>query len=973
MTKETILSHSLRLMFSGSVALGLGMLAQPVFAQASTDATAAPTAQPVQRVEITGSNIRRIDSETPSPVQVITADDMKKSGYNTVADVIRSIAANGAGQLTNSNSEAFAGGASGVALRGLSVGATLVLIDGHRMAPYPLADDTERQFTDITSIPFDAVERIEVLKDGASAVYGSDAIAGVVNVILKKSIKGTTVGFEGGTTQEGGGQNVHATFSTGFGDLEEDGYSGYVAAEFRHQSPIYMDQRPVGNWNSTNLNALYPNAFNLTPGVGPSANPLLSAANPTTPYIINTVSSAGASNYKFFGSGCNYTTLTNNQCTYINTGFTIVPETENRNLLVSFTKRLADGWELNVKASDFNSIGNQSAAQNIGSSPLPSFPNGSYGGATVIGPGQVPQFGVGAIQNFTIPANYPGNPFGAPAYLAGAIPQLGYVSTHFDTNNYRLVGDLKGNIGEWDIAASLGLTKVVTYSTYNNVVNVNALYNALNLPSNNVGFFNIAGGNSPYVLNSIAPAVGNKSTSELDFAEFSASRSLMALAGGDLGFAAGGTFVHKALDNPLPYQALVGAQESGFNTYAIGQENDASAYAEFQAPITKTLEIDGAGRVDHYDTYGTSVVPEFGFKWSPSNAIAFRGTAGEGFRAPNAAEVGNASSVFGLSTQIYDPVLCPHGNASAVGAFPTQCAFPPAYVQQTEGNDPSAPKLQPEKSKTWTLGTILEPVKGWSSTIDYYSIDLKNQIVPYAELTGFVPAYLRGAAKILPQVQANGTTTEELTPVGLISGVLTPYVNANQTKTTGVELETHYKWKLGEWGSISSMFDYNHMINYILTANGQTYDLAGTHGPNGVSGDTGNPKDRAQASFSWDKGQWDVTTNFNYVGSYGVTDPSAGNANTCQQAINNGTATFSGVNPVPSNLCTVGSFLTMDLTTRFTVGNGWAFHAGILNLLDRQPPVDAQTYGGGYYTYNPALHTQGAIGRAFNAGVTYHF
>jgi len=194
MMMETTMSRSLRLIFSGGVALGIGMLAQPVLAQTTTTDTS--TAAPVQRVEITGSNIRRVDAETPSPVQVITADEMKKSGYTSVADVLRNISANGAGQLTNANSEAFAGGASGVALRGLSVGDTLVLIDGHRMAPYPLADDTERQFTDISSIPFDAIERIEVLKDGASAVYGSDAIAGVINVILKKSVKGTTVAVE---------------------------------------------------------------------------------------------------------------------------------------------------------------------------------------------------------------------------------------------------------------------------------------------------------------------------------------------------------------------------------------------------------------------------------------------------------------------------------------------------------------------------------------------------------------------------------------------------------------------------------------------------------------------------------------------------------------------------------------------------------------------------------------------------------
>ena len=147
---------------------------------------------------VTGSNVRRTDSETPSPVQVLTAADIKNSGYTSVGDVLHNITANNMGSLSQSAPSAFAAGGSGVALRGLTVGATLVLIDGHRMASYPMPDDGERDFVDISSIPIEAIERIEVLKDGASAVYGSDAIAGVVNVILKKIFTGPRISAETG-------------------------------------------------------------------------------------------------------------------------------------------------------------------------------------------------------------------------------------------------------------------------------------------------------------------------------------------------------------------------------------------------------------------------------------------------------------------------------------------------------------------------------------------------------------------------------------------------------------------------------------------------------------------------------------------------------------------------------------------------------------------------------------------------------
>lgn len=151
MLKKTVLSRSLHILFSGSLAAGLGVIATPVMAQQTENA------DKVQRVEITGSNIRRTEKETPSPVQVLTLQDMKASGYTDVSSVLRNITANGQGTLSQANPGSFAGGASGIALRGLTVGATLVLIDGHRMAPYALSDDGQRSFVDISQIPFDAI------------------------------------------------------------------------------------------------------------------------------------------------------------------------------------------------------------------------------------------------------------------------------------------------------------------------------------------------------------------------------------------------------------------------------------------------------------------------------------------------------------------------------------------------------------------------------------------------------------------------------------------------------------------------------------------------------------------------------------------------------------------------------------------------------------------------------------------------
>src|SRR3984957_12360056 len=180
--------------------------------------------EPLAQVVVTGSLIKRTDLETPSPVQVISEKDLVDSGYTNVSDVLRTLSANGSGTLNQGFGQAFAAGGSGIALRGLSVGDTLTLIDGQRMVSYPLSDDGERSFVDVSAIPINAVEGIDVVKDGASAVYGADAIAGVVNVKLKKSYVGTEFTAEAGTSQYGDGTTEHASGIWGMGDLASDGY-----------------------------------------------------------------------------------------------------------------------------------------------------------------------------------------------------------------------------------------------------------------------------------------------------------------------------------------------------------------------------------------------------------------------------------------------------------------------------------------------------------------------------------------------------------------------------------------------------------------------------------------------------------------------------------------------------------------------------------------------------------------------------
>src|SRR5882757_2466523 len=193
-------------------------------------------AQAVERVVITGSAIPRTEAETPAPVQVITREEIQRVGATSVNDVLKALTANGSGNLQQAFSGAFAGGAAGVALRGMTVDATLVLIDGKRMAPYPISDDGQRSFVDVSNLPLAIIERIEILKDSGSALYGSDAIAGVVNIITRKTYTGTQVEADFGDSTHNDGITYHVAATHGWGDLSADGHNTDINLEYRHQN-----------------------------------------------------------------------------------------------------------------------------------------------------------------------------------------------------------------------------------------------------------------------------------------------------------------------------------------------------------------------------------------------------------------------------------------------------------------------------------------------------------------------------------------------------------------------------------------------------------------------------------------------------------------------------------------------------------------------------------------------------------------
>ncbi|HEV2442944.1 MAG TPA: TonB-dependent receptor [Steroidobacteraceae bacterium] len=959
---------------------------------------------PLQEVVITGSLIARTSIETPNPVQVLSAKDLVQSGYTDVSTVLKSISANGASTLSQSFSGAFASGGSGVSLRGLTVGDTLVLIDGERTVPYPLLDDNQRSFVDLSSIPFTAIESVQVDKNGASAVYGSDAIAGVVNVLLKKQYQGFTVSAEAGTSQRGDGTLEHLGFIGGRGDLDSDGYNWYVSGEVRHQDQILASKRS-GLWDDLDLTpwgGVYGTAV-ADNGASTVVNPFFPYPQSTTGYLID----PATGNIVNYLPGCNAQQAALNKCLATDPGAQLQPPTTRVDLLAKFTRKLNDDWTLGVQASWF-----ESSSQALAGYANYTAPNADpLGGIseTVFGPGLVypngqqlevvPPSAQITPNLITIPSTNPMYPtacnpatdaekcswFGSPVAFQYAFPELGGASQQTNTYTYRLLANLDGKVGGWTIHTTGG----AMYSKLDNTVTTSINWQNLQTALDNGYVFGSSSGTSQF-----APDLIITPWSELDLLDVHGQHELFELPGGPLELAVGVQYFKEVHDERAPASVVAGLQaEPGGPVYVIGTQKDAAAFLELDGNPIKSLEIDAAGRFDDYKGIGSAVTPQIGVKFTPLRQIALRGTFGKGFRAPSAAEGGGSGELFGAGTY-QDNVnanhqpggLCPNpipsGMIAGYGDYSSQCAV---FVG---GFQIANPHLQNVKSTTYTLGVILQPIHAISASVDYYNIKVQNDIVGGFEAGGLYNfiGQVRGAPTILSYCNTpagcSSTSQEvnQLTSVGPVLENVYTYVNSGFTHTSGIDLDLQAHYDAGRFGRLTGELTWTHEITYQLLAFDSSvgapvlFELAGTHGPEGVSGDTGNPKDRGTLQVSWAKGPLTVSPSVMFVGHFSITDPSAG-INNCAAGLATVGRFLTGVTPQDQQFCTVRYFLETNLYGSYQMSSSLQVHAAVTNLFNKTPPVDVSTYGAGtyFYPYDPAMHQDGAVGRYFTVGFQYDF
>ena len=943
-------------------------------------------AQDAQRVEITGTNIRRAQAETASPVQIITKQDIEQSGKGTVAEYLQTLTADGQGSVPFTYGRGFSGATSaGISLRGLGANATLVLINGRRVSSAVLADDAQRSYTDLNQIPLEAVERVEVLKDGASSIYGSDAVAGVVNIILKKNFVGTVAKITYGIAQEGDGKEPRLAVTHGFGDLLKDGYNVLLNAELGKKDPIYYRDR--AGRGSVGVSAIGQPQWGFDPNAGPGNNIGRYGGQGTIPVAANAAGRINnSSNASFIGNVRNPTTLNyysrsdlagvgfnrtfgdagtyclantnlpqnnpaggciNDQRQQVNQ---IQPEHETASFFGRFTKQLGSNLE------GFAEIGYYASKSRVDGLAIP--PSGAY----------FPTSGLVVSQTAAtvLGAAHPDNPyFGAAARLSYN-PQFdtGLSGTDSKSSTMRALVGLKGTFGAWDFDTAVTFSEGKQTDAAQNVVNWRVKNALLNPTAANVAaatafspeYAALPGGtywrigenaklNSAAMYNALLADKEREGYSRQYGADVKVSREFGKLEGGAIGVAFGAETRHEA--NNLPFWDGQGNFQGLSLTSYSGKRNIAAAYSEVLLPVLKQLELNAALRYDHYSDAGSSWTPKLGAKWTPMNNLAVRATYARGFRAPSTPEKNSIAGFGGVVVD--DNARCTAliaGGMSVADAEANCKRIAPTFV--INGN----PNLAAEKSQSTTLGLVLDLTAQTSITADLWQIKRSGLIVQEDA---------QNAVNAGQVVRDPATALVPGDPGSILAGSVL-YQNANDSLTRGLDIEVKHRWALGGgMGKMSAGLTWTHMfVQRVIAADGVTHDYAGTHGNCDITNCIGSPKDRLSFAAAWDLDQWRMGANVNYRGS--MSNKFEQSDTGCAQQLLNGSDFPAG--------CTVKSFTTVDVSGAYRFSKNAEVFGSIANLLDAKPPSDFETYGA--IGYNP-LDYSGAIGRMFRVGFKYQF
>ena len=902
MFKPNLLNRALMLAFGGSLALGAG-LAQ---------------GQDSQRIEITGSSIKRVDAEGALPVTVVTKEDIARSGVSNTEELMQTISSIGSlnGVFNATGAGSSTAGQATISLRGLSGSRTLVLVNGRRIAA-GFNGASQSSAVNVNNIPLAAIERVEVLKDGASSIYGSEALAGVVNFILTKEFQGVDIGVKyGQPTRSGGGENKQASIVAGFGNLAKDRFNVTLSASLDKENALFAADRGFAksgnNFPYTVAGATGQGNIEgwFNPGTGSAANGTWVEGTRVTGF--GNSPGAGYGNPLAAQDKCADINMFKNPtnsakgapyCTFDSNAFVgLVPEREATNLTLNGAFRVSDALELFGDALFTKST----VIQRFQPSPLRRDFMTSDGQFQTQGvdPVLLVQPGTAA---YTFATDYlRAQGFGSqvdananlPLAVTARVFDFGSRTNKDKTEQSRLVLGARGEVAgqsyelaysdnKYELSGSVpdGYFSQVKYAK---AVQGAADYNPWSLTLSDSFKQAIAG--AKYTGATL------DGTAKAKVFDGKLSGDVAKLPGGFLSYAVGAQYRDESLQT-RPSEALFSGDIAGLGgaTPPVDKSRKiTSMFAELVAPVLKGLEANVAARHDRYNDVGNADTYKASLRYQPVKAVLIRAGHGTGFRAPMLSELWLPQTV-GTSEQFTDP------------AFPNNSNL---QVQALTGGNPN---LKPEKSKQSTIGVVLQPIDAFSASIDYWRINV-NGIITTPSAQEIVSRYRQGDAAYQGLVTLNSN--------GEVDQIKSVLANVGSAKLEGIDVDANVRVPVPA-GRLDVNLNGTYMIRYDQTSPGGTISrkvgtMVEADGTPVLGADGGGVvlrwKHRLAATYT--TGPWAVTLAQNFYTGYRTGDRQ--------------------LDGEPNYISNQALY---DLNVAFTGIKNLRLALGVKNLFDKDPPI----------------------------------
>ncbi|PTX91507.1 TonB-dependent receptor plug domain-containing protein [Opitutus sp. ER46] len=870
--------------------------------------------QKLERFEVTGSRVKRMDYETPAPVASFTAEDIEIKGYTSIGEFVQSLPFNSGTANSIYQTASFTRGAATANLRGLGSQRFLTLVNGRRAVPYALVNSANRSVFDFNNLPFAAVESIELLKDGASAIYGADAISGVLNIKLKKNFSGLAVdAYYGNTLKDSGGDTGTIILSAvaGAGTAKT---KIMTALEVKTENSNFIHDYGITDTDYSYLGANKGQNNNSTANW--PANFTLTRAQATA--LGYTIPSQTASSWTFVVTGGKPTgspTLASfSPAPASASGGAAVPNENRYNFAPTYAI-----YPSSDRISSFTSAEHEFNDNLKAFAEVMYSKNSTYYAFT---PGVITY----STEGLSLPANNPYNPFGVALTTLSGRSNFGPVRK-FDTEGIasNVLAGLRGtfmNNWDWETGVSYGYSQVTTVNR--NAMRATTYQAALNgTLSGYVGKFLNPFGPSDEGLTK-ALFTSSTGTSKADGLTWDASVSgkLLTLPAGDLGIAAGLEMRNEKLTTNPDTAAYLG---SGGGLPLTGKRSVASQYVELTAPVFKapyvgSAEVQVAGRHEHYSDFGNTKKPKVGAKWRlPDNRIVnvmLRGSYSESFQAPALGLLYASQTTAFSSTLLQDPL---------------RLQDPPVQQRIVTGGNPN---LVPETARVKYAGVVIEvpAVKGLTFAIDYFDMRI-NSVIVTPSATFLLSE--RGRAQF-PNAIVRDNTLGNPGPILRIESVPQNNTAAYQLYR-GFDYEVRYQLRNTRVGS----------FNFVAQATQITKTGSDSGLGSGFFDNTGlyyNPEWKASVNAGWRYKDFGANVNVDWTGKYF-----------------NDNYTAAGWGENPYTLVSPSFSYAGFWNTKITVG--------ATNVFNNRPPANGRET----LLFDPNAYSAGALGRFLYVRVSKEF